>query len=132
MPDNPVKGIERYREDRRDRWLSDAELARLLMVLTQHQNQRAANAVRFQLLTGARIGEVLKARWSDIDFDRGVWVKPSHHTKQKKTEHLPLSSAALELLMEVRSRAQANAVYLFPGDADGMPLQNIKDLAKGD
>ena len=33
---------------------------------------------------------MLKARWSDIDFDRGVWVKPSHHTKQKKTEHLPL------------------------------------------
>jgi integrase len=124
--DNPVKGIERYREDRRDRWLSDAELARLLMVLAQHQNQRAANAVRFQLLTGARIGEVRKARWSDIDFERGVWTKPSHHTKQKKTEYLPLSSAALDLLTGMRTRAQTDAVYLFPGDANGMPLQNIK------
>jgi integrase len=124
--DNPVKGIERYREDRRDRWLSDAELARLLTVLGHHPNQRAANAVRMQLLTGARIGEALKARWSDIDLVRGVWVKGSHHTKQKKTEHLPLSNAALQLLMEMRTRADADASYLFPGEAEGMPLQSIK------
>lgn len=49
--DNPVKGIERFQEKRRERWLSDDELSRLLAVLANHQNQRAANAVRFQLLT---------------------------------------------------------------------------------
>ena len=96
--DNPVKGIERFQEKRRERWLSDDELSRLLAVLAAHQNQRAANAVRFQLLTGARLGEVLKARWSDLDFERGVWTKPSHHTKQKRTEHIPLSGPALALL----------------------------------
>ena len=57
--DNPVKGIERFQEERRERWLSDDELGRLLAVLGTHPNQRAANAVRLQLLTGARIGEVL-------------------------------------------------------------------------
>src|SRR5262245_9816941 len=71
--DNPVKGIERFQEKRRERWLSDDELRRLLAVLANHRNQRAANAVRFQLLTGARLGEALKARWSDIDLERGVW-----------------------------------------------------------
>src|SRR5215813_14859311 len=100
--DNPVKGIERFQEKRRERWLSDNELSRLLTVLAAHQNQRAANAVRFQLLTGARLGEVLKARWSDIDFERGVWTKPSHHTKQKQTEHIPLSGLALALLSDMR------------------------------
>jgi integrase len=124
--DNPVKGIERYREDRRDRWLSDAELARLLTILALHQNHRAANAVRMQLLTGARIGEVLRTRWSDIDLERAVWVKPSHHTKQKKTEYLPLSDAALKLLAEMRMRVDADALYLFPGDAEGKRLQSIK------
>jgi Phage integrase, N-terminal SAM-like domain len=45
--DNPVKGIERFQEKRRERWLSDNELSRLLTVLAAHHNQRAANAVRF-------------------------------------------------------------------------------------
>jgi Arm DNA-binding domain/Phage integrase family len=97
-PDNPAKGIERFAEARRERWLSEIELGRLLGALDQHPNQRAASAIRLQLLTGARIGEVLQARWRDIDLQRGVWIKPSHHTKQKRTEHLPLSGHAVALL----------------------------------
>jgi integrase len=129
--DNPVKGIERYREERRERWLSDDELSRLLGVLLTHPNQRAANAVRLQLLTGARIGEVLSARWPDIDLVRGVWTKPSHHTKQKRTEHVPLSAAALGLLADMQTRASDDEQYLFPGDAPGKPLQDIKKFWRG-
>lgn len=124
--DNPVKGIERFAEAHRERWLSDEELRRLMNVLAEHSNQRAANAVRLQLLTGARIGEVLNSRWSDIDFQRAVWTKPSHHTKQKKTEHLPLSAPALALLAEMRKRDGANQPHLFPGEVPGKPLQRIK------
>jgi integrase len=124
--DNPAKGIERYQEQRRERWLSDRELSQLLSVLKVHPNQRAANAVRLQILTGARIGEVLKARWLDVDFDRRVWVKPSHHTKQKRTEHLPLSGPALALLTEMREYSDPTETNLFPGNASGQPLQNIK------
>ena len=60
-PDNPAKGIKRYDEEKRNRWLSDEELRRLCRVLDEHPNQRASNAVRLQLLTGARLGEVLKS-----------------------------------------------------------------------
>lgn len=128
--DNPVKGIERFQEKRRERWLSDDELRRLLAVLADHQNQRAANAVRFQLLTGARLGEALKARWSDIDLKRGVWTKPSHHTKQKRTEHIPLSGPALALLTEMQSKANPAEESLFPGNVTGQPLQDIKKFWK--
>ncbi|MCP4319521.1 MAG: tyrosine-type recombinase/integrase [Hyphomicrobiales bacterium] len=129
--DNPVKGIERFHEERRERWLSDEELGRLLNALSTHPNHRAANAVRFQLLTGARIGEVLSARWSDIDLTRGVWIKPSHHTKQKRTEHLPLSAPALALLAEMRERANPRERFLFPGNAPDKPLQGIKKFWRG-
>ena len=124
--DNPVRGIERYHEERRERWLSDDELSRLLSALSAHPNQRAANAVRFQLLTGARIGEVLAMRWSDVDLTRGVWIKPSHHTKQKRTEHLPLSAPALALLSAMREQGDASDRFLFPGDAPDKPLQGIR------
>jgi integrase len=99
-------------------------------VLAAHQNQRAANAVRFQLLTGARLGEVFKARWSDIDFERGVWTEPSHHTKQKQTEHVPLSGPALALLVDMREKANPAEANLFPGNTTGRPLQDIKKFWK--
>ena len=125
--DNPAKGIERFQEHRRERWLSDDELSRLLSVLSGHPNQRAANAVRLQLLTGARIGEVLSACWSEIDRDRGVWTKPSHHTKQKQTEHLPLSALAIDLLADMKDQAREDEQHIFPGNVPGKPLQDIKN-----
>jgi integrase len=48
----------------------------------------AANAIRLLILTGARRGEVLEARWEEFDLSRGVWTKPSHHTKQQRTERV--------------------------------------------
>lgn len=112
--DNPVKGIERFHEEKRHRWLSEEELARLIAALDDHPNSKAANAIRLQLLTGARIGEVLTSKWTDFDFDRGVWIKPSHHTKQKRTEHLPLSAAACELLVSMREANEAKRILFFP------------------
>jgi integrase len=129
--DNPVKGIERYQEQRRERWLSDSELSRLLKALDDHPNQRAANAVLLQVMTGARIGEVLSARWPDIDFEREVWHKPSHHTKQKRAEHLPLSALAIALLAQMREAAAPDEPHLFPGDAPGKPLERIKKFWRG-
>jgi integrase len=124
--DNPAKGIQRYREEKRDRWLTDEELSRLVRVLENHPNIRAANAVRLQLLTGARMGEVLKAERTDFDLDRGVWTKPSHHTKQKQREHVPLSRPAQDLVSSIVARTEPDSPYLFPGNIPEKPLQDIK------
>jgi len=124
--DNPAKGIVKFHEEKRDRWLSDTELARLLAALNEQPNQVAANAIRFQLLTGARIGEVLSARWENFELDRGVWIKPSHHTKQKRTEHLPLSATALKLLRRMRDGAGDSSAFLFPGRKTDKPIADLK------
>ena len=129
-PNNPAKGIAKFHEEKRDRWLSDDELARLLSALDDHPNQVAANAIRLQLLTGARIGEVLSARWENFDFDRGVWTKPSHHTKQKRTEHLPLSASALELLRGMSDVAGDSSAFLFPGRKPDKPIADLKRFWK--
>src|SRR5947207_3349726 len=67
--DNPAKGIERNQEERRYRYLTGDEMRRLTDALTNYPNQIAANAVRLLLLTGARRGEVLGAKWDQFDFD---------------------------------------------------------------
>ena len=129
---NPVKGVVRYREDKRDRWLSDIEITRLLAQLDQHPNRKVADAIRLQLLTGARIGEVLSARQDDFDLDRMVWRKPSHQTKQKLTEYVPLSTQAAALLrIRLGSSSPPSSPYLFPSRNPDVPLKRVhKEWAK--
>ncbi len=78
------------------------------------------------ILTGARKNEVLSATWDQFDLERGRWTKPSHHTKQKRTEHVPLSGAARALISAMQSEADPQSPYLFAGDAPDKPLGDIK------
>lgn len=134
-PDHPAKGIERFAENKRDRWLSATELGALTKALKKYPDQRIADAIRLLILTGSRRGEVLSATWDQFDLARRVWTKPSHHTKQKKTEHVPLNGTALALVSKLKSKAikalgdekkLKDFPFLFPGDKDGKPLQDIK------
>jgi integrase len=63
------------------------------------------------MVTGARKGEALRAAWSQFDFQRGVWTKPSHNTKQKRIEHVPLNDQALGFLNSLPHESE----YLLPG-----------------
>jgi integrase len=113
---NPARGVPRFHEDRRERWLSMEELQRFIAALDAYPDQNAANALRLLMLTGAREDEVLKADWAQFDLKRGIWTKPSHHTKQKRIEHVPLSESVLDLLHDMHLKNKSG--QLFPG-ADG-------------
>jgi integrase len=117
--DNPCRGIERNQEHKRHRYLSGAELARLSTALAKLPDQSAANAVRLLLLTGARRGELLAAKWSDVDLDAAVWIKPGATTKQKTLHRVPLSEAACRLLAEMREHADDGADWIFPARSGG-------------
>jgi integrase len=121
---NPAAGIQKNREEKRERFLSPEELARLSVALANHTEPVSANAIRLLMLTGARKSEVLNATWSNFDLDKGVWMKPSAHTKQRRDHRVPLSAAALTLLRGMKKTAAS--VYVFPGKADNQPLTDIK------
>src|SRR5262249_45662179 len=103
----------RYPEDKRETWLTAEQVEDLLTALDNYSDQSAANAIRLLIVTGAREGEVLSATWDQFDLKRGIWTKPSHHTKQKKIEHSPLSETALQLLRRMDHGRISSA--LFPG-----------------
>ena len=86
----------------------------MLTALNDHPDQQAADIIRLLLLTGARKSEVLGMRWQDIDLEVGRWVKPSAHTKTKIEHHVTLSSAAVEILEELKNNGSP---YIFPGKA---------------
>lgn len=125
---NPVLGIERYQEEKRDRWLDQEELDRMWEVLEQYPANPTAYIFKFLLLTGARKGEALGAKWDQFDLEKGVWTKPSHMTKQKKKEHLPLSEKTIELLYALKKITPQGSSYLFPGRIPGEPIKEIKTL----
>jgi integrase len=109
---NPAHGVKRFPEEPRRRWAQEAELAELLKAIDRRGGPQA-NALRLMLLTGSRKGEVLSATWDQFDLERGTWTKPSHATKQKRTETVPLSEEALDLLRSMKG-SQASG-WLFPG-----------------
>jgi integrase len=109
--DNPCRGVERNQEHKRVRYLSPEELGRLSAALTACSDQQAANAIRLLLLTGARRGEVLSAKWSDFNFETGEWTKPGAATKQKTEHRVPLSAPARQLLAGMPRSGE----HLFPG-----------------
>lgn len=117
--DNPCRGVERNQEEKRHRYLTAAELSRLSTALTKLPDQGAANAVRLLLLTGARRGELLAARWTDINMETGVWIKPGATTKQKTQHRVPLSEAACRLLAEMRDDADDGVEWIFPARGGG-------------
>ena len=111
---NPATGIKHYHEEPRDAWLRLPQLRRLEAALSNMEDQIIADAIRLLLVTGSRVNEVLAAEWKQFDLDRAEWTKPSHHTKQKKTEHVPLSSAAMSILIRLHDRT-GSGPYLIPG-----------------
>jgi integrase len=123
---NPCKGIERNPEDKRRRYLSIDELARLSAALGTLKDQQSADIIRLLLLTGARRGEVLAARWADFDAGFNTWSKPGATTKQKTEHHVPLSDAAKQLLLNLRHRVPANVEWVFPA-VDGSHRRDVKD-----
>lgn len=127
---NPCKGVKKFPEDQRTRHLSEAEVARLLDACDRAEDRAAADAVRLLLFTGARLQEVLKAPWSQFDLDRGVWEKPSSHTKTKRQHRVELGAPALAVLRRMRTQSPWGR-FLFPGrqrpdSAEERPRSDLK------
>jgi integrase len=72
----------------------------------------AALALEFAILTAARTGEVLGARWDEIDMRAAVWAVPAERMKASREHRVPLSPNALRVLE--RARALHNGHLVFP------------------
>ena len=118
---NPAQGIDDYKEEKRDRWITPEELPHLAAAINAEPNESARNALWLYLLVGARKSELLKARWDDVDEARGTLRLPE--TKAGRTHYLPLSGPALALLRDI-PRTPGNP-YLLPGAKVGAHLVNI-------
>lgn len=111
--ENPARGIRKFREKSRDRFLQPDELPRFFAALDAEDNQIARDYIMLSLLTGARKSNVLAMRWEQIFFERAEWRIPE--TKNGDPLTVPLSQNALEILE--RRRHGTNSEWVFPVDA---------------
>jgi len=115
--DNPFKFIAKNHEEPRTAHAEGEQLHRLFAALAEHPQRQAANGIKLMLLTGSRKHEVLTARRSDVDLERGVWTRPSRHMKAGRTQVLPLSAAARLVFAE--QLAASTSEWLFPRPQGG-------------
>jgi integrase len=99
---NPASGIKKFTENKRERYLSEKEIVDIWSLLEQKTDKINGYAIKLILLTGSRKGEVLGARWEDIDLTNKIWFKPAILTKQKKSLHIPLNEEAVEIISNLK------------------------------
>jgi integrase len=80
----------------------------------------SAMALEFLILTAARSGEVLGARWSEIDLDAKVWTVPASRMKAAREHRVPLSGRAMAIL--ARLDKAKTGEFVFFGQRPGKPL----------
>ena len=86
----------------------------------------SARALEFLLLTAARTGEVIGARWSEIDLIDKVWTVPAGRMKAHREHRVPLSPQALAILCDMQAdRRDDDRTFVFPGHKAGAPLSNM-------
>lgn len=114
-PDNPVHGVERYRDRKSQRFLDTAELGRLGKALDAYdQSALGVSVIRLLALTGARKGEIEGLRWAEVDAVNACLRLGDSKTGQKI---VPLGAAALALLQGLpKSNASP---FVFPARPQG-------------
>jgi integrase len=144
---NPARGIEKFREQPHERYLTTDEIARLGNALRiaetaglpwprkadrkpSRHDRRPENwrtvlspystaAIRLLLFTGCRLREILHLRWSEVDFERGLLLLPDSKTGRKA---VMLNAAALEVLKSLDPLGD----LVIAGDADDKPRADLK------
>jgi len=111
---DPTKRVKRYRERSRDRWLRKEEVARLMEAVRAHDDEYIRAAIPLLLLTGLRKNELLKAKWTDVDMERGeIRLR---NTKSGDAQVRLLPGPALGILRALPRMKGSPFVFPSPND----------------
>lgn len=119
---NPMDNLPLYEENNKmERFITKEEAGRLFKELDRSKAKMLKFIIAALLLTGARRGEVLKAKWSDLNLDKRIWT--IEFNKTGRTRHVPLSDGILALLEQVPR--YEGCEYIFPNPKTLKPYIQI-------
>lgn len=123
---NPCRHVKKYPENKRERFLSQAEITCLQQVLLEEETKKTEMpsvlyAIRLLLLTGCRLNEILSLAWQEVDFEKSCLFLGDSKTG-KRTVYL--SPPAFNLLNSI-PREQDNP-YVITGRKNQSHLINLQ------
>jgi integrase len=95
-----------------------------LMAALRDKRGASGRALEFTILTAARTGETIGARWSEFDFAAKIWTIPPERMKAGKEHRVPLSDRAVEILSALPRAGD----FVFPGAKSDRPLASMSML----
>jgi integrase len=107
--ENPARGIKKYREVSRDRFVMPDELPAFFQALDTEPNPIMRTFFIVALFSGARRGNVCSMRWDQIELSQSTWRVPD--TKRGEPQVIPLLPAALDALLAIRDQAVDGWVF---------------------
>ncbi|MBK1793548.1 site-specific integrase [Devosia sp. WQ 349] len=148
---NPAKGVEKFPEEGRERYLTQEEIAALGRALreaettglpfevdpakpvSKHSRKaenkfsiygvHVTNAVRLLMLTGCRVSEILELQWNEVDLQRGLLFLPDSKTGKKT---VVLSEAAMDVLRSTPRIGKYVIASDTAGEPDEKPRADLK------
>ncbi len=120
---NPCATIKApAKENQRDRCLSELEIKNFWHGLDNASMAEATKlALKLQLVTAQRKGEIINAEWSEIDLTAGWWTIPAAKAKNGRPHRVPLSKLALQLLEQIK-QLSIDSQWLFPSPRHDKPI----------
>lgn len=113
LKENPVLFIQRPKENKaRERFLSKEEVSKLLLACRLSKSPYLYAIVLFAISTGARRGEILHLKWTDVDTVQRIAI--FRETKNGETRSVSLSSSLMDCLNEERLKRVILSPYIFP------------------
>jgi integrase len=119
MTENPARTVKPFRKTRkRERFLTEEEIKRLLAHLPDHQRP----LIQLALLTGLRRSNLLNLKWEQVNLHQGLLIIPAQEAKGGRDLKLPLAPEAVELLKSIPRHPSSNYVFC---KGDGKPYKDI-------
>lgn len=123
---NPCFKVKKFRENKRQRYLSQDEYRRLGEVLARTETINTENfyivaALRLLMLTGARVGEIRTLAWRSVDLERGLLILPDSKTGQKTIRLNPQAIVIFKALPRVNGND-----HVIVGRRAGAHLVNLE------
>ena len=125
---HPGQYIRKLKENNvRQFFLNRQEVANFIRACNEEPNRTQANALKFALLTGMRIGEITSSKWECLTVDDdGNWSLFLPHTKSGLSRTVLLNDLAKEVMKDQRRFQKLKNPYIFAGDAEGRPIAHPK------
>jgi integrase len=125
--DNLLPARSKVRKVEHHPALPYAEMGEFIAALRE-QGGVGARALEFLILTAARTGELIGARWDEFDLGANMWTIPTERMKAGKEHRVPLSGRALAIIEEMKAARVNDHPFVFPGGRQGRPLSNMAML----